>query len=1052
MGLDFRIIFISCLCLIGQTAGIRGGNDKGSEEGAGRCRGWEKDLRNNISTPGDITDYLKSLNESISDLSPGCVRSFSLNVTHSTLMELMKLLNAKYDNLNPGTRKQIYKWVEDIYTKTSGSYGMSSGNPKPNERKTHKPINNHGQDKGKGKGKDHWITLDVLNILGRFIVQAPTSTLKRVAGGKNSTICQLFSTSPALLDKLLDLIPVQAHIFLEGLDECVDVDIKNETVIAKLGQLACFYPVKQLKSLSRKAIKALQNKLLKCTRNLKQIYQVLVEVINVNISTAEGLKDLGAAAIGLKVSQLSNLSDETVVGALDELKKVKGWSKGQIKTLVKKYQTVENVTADKLKDLGVLVSGLGAKTFDKLKGRELLDAFSQENVAESLNSMLPVQKKSIMKTILQSVRIDSVLESLPASLVSQISVEKLKKSGNIIDLDFLSKNKPWNEGQSVSLINRVKEQLNDVKNISKLKVVVKGIPCSLINSLNSDVVKALANNPLVSSNQIRCFSIKFFKDQKANRPNYFSNLKLEDIDEFLVSYMIFQPDIKELKLIPRNLCSNMVELISQANITVLPRSSPRRRELLEYATDCLNLTASSMTEDQGNSLGSLVCAFSIEEIKNLNNTVFLAIVDQLRECGRFDGRKKETLRQKILSAYPPLSNWTVDELVGLHDLLAVLKLDDFKLIPSNDDIKIALEEILSTRKSTNNFIPPDFDNSLDFSSLYWKLFNIMTNTSVNNRRKREIVLLPDCTTPTLEQIEVLGEANNLWTAYQLSCISAEDFINSLDTLTEVTSFNSDQLKALKSKALEAFGMNISNDQLASLKRITLGFNDEEVKKYFTKPDIDTIGAISEYKEWVDNENNTEAKIIVQNFLGDRTDSMLSSTDLVAMGYFLCTRSPDQIKNINATAYSSAARDIGNKMCPKIETLTALKDKAVAAFSNVGDWTGAELQEIGVVAAGLNAEEVPKLMTSAVSFLTPAAVSRFPPSVFSAMNIEQLRNLGPQNYGAVTEAQKEALSKEKLEALNENAGYARVRNGAGSIYWNPVIMLTLLVLGLTAALH
>ncbi|XP_067827138.1 otoancorin-like [Heptranchias perlo] len=1047
MGLECPviIILISCLCLVGQTAGIYGGNDKSPKKGADRCQEWEKDLRDNLTDPGNITEYLKSLNESISNLSPGCVRSFSLNVSLSTLMELMEFLNMKYNILNPGTRKQIYKWVEGVYTETPGHCGMGHQNmskPKPNGKQPGKP----GKDKDKGKGKGSWITLHVLNILGRFIVQAPISALKSIADGKNSTICQLFNTSSDLLDKLYDLTPVQARIFLNGLNKCVN--ISNEEVISNLGQLVCFYPFKQLESLDKKVVQVLRKELLKCRRNLKMIYQMLVKNIKANTLTTKGLLDLGASVVGLKVSQVSNLTDQAVAGAVEKLKKIKGWSKGQIKALVKKYQKVENVTADKLKNLGVLVSGVDAKTFDKFKGQDLLNAFSQEDVAESSNAMLPVQKNSIMKRILQSVKIDSVLKSLPASLVSQIPIDKLKKA-DIINLDFLSQNKPWNKGQSVVLINRVKDQLNDVKNISKLKAVVKGIPCDLINSLNPDVAKALANNPLVSSNQIRCFSIKFFKKQKASRPNYFSNLTLEDINEFLVSYMIFQPDIKELKLIPRSLCSNMLQLITQVNITLLPRSSSRRKELLDYATNCLNLTASSMTKDQGNSLGSLVCAFSTEEIKNLNNTVFLEIVDQLRECGRFDGEKKKALREKILSAYPPLSNWTVDELIQLQGLLAVLQPDDFKLIPNSDDIKIALEEILSSRKSAENFIPPDFDNSANFSALYQKLFNILNNKSESSRRRRAT----DCTeSPTLEKIEILGEANNLWTADQLRCISVEDFINSLDILTEVTGFNNDQLTALKEKALEAYGMNITNDQLASLKMITLGFSDEEVKKYFTKPDIDTIGAISDYKEWASNEYSSRAKTIVQNFLDGREGSTLSSIDLVGMGYFLCTLSSDQIKNISVTAYSSAARDIGNKMCPNIETLTALKEKAVQAFSDVKNWTGAQLQEIGVVAAGLSAEEVPQLMTSAVSFLTPEAVSQFPPNVFSAMTIEQLRNLGPQNYGAVTQAQRDALSKEKLEALNENAGNARVIGGAGSIYWNPVMMLTLLVLGLTAALH
>ncbi|XP_051895790.1 otoancorin-like [Pristis pectinata] len=1040
------IIFIFCLNLISLTTVASQRSGKDSKERSGQCHGWEKDLRNNLSAPGNITEFLENLNESISTLSPGCVKSFSLNISHSNLMELMKVLNGEYDNLIPGTRKQIYKWVEAIYTKTSGPYGMNTMEETNDKGPTMGPGKD--KDKGKGKGKGSWITLDVLNILGRFIVQAPTSTFRGIAQGEASTICQLFNSSSDLLDKLFDLTPVQARILFKGLNACGNVNISEDAAISKLGQLACFYPVNQLNLLNKTAVMTLQEKLLNCTRNLKEIYQMLVENINVNDLSAEDVKELGASVVGLKVSQVSNISKEAIAGALSKLKDIKGWSKGQIKVLVKKYKETEEVTAEKLKNLGFLVSGLGAKAFGKFKGQELLDAFSQEDVAESSNSMLPVQKKSIMQAILDSVKIDSVLRSLPASLVSQIPIEKLDQAGNI-SIDFLSQDKPWNLGQSVALISRTRGQLNNAKNIGKLKAAVKGIPCDLIDSLKADAVKALANNPHVSSYQIRCSAGKFFAAKKVSRPNYFSTLTEEDINEFLASYLIFEPEIMDLKKIPQSLCSDIVELISQANMSVLPQNSERRTDLFKYAKECLKFTASSLTEEQGTSLGSLVCEFSAADIRSLNNTAFLSIIPQLRECGQFSEEKRKTLREKILSAFPTISTWTVDELILLDGLLTVLTRDDFKSIPSDDDIKVALEQILSSHKPGRNFIPPGLDKSTNFSSLYWKFFNILVKKKESNRQRRA----PECKeTPTLEIIESLGEANNMWTVEQLSCISVEDFTNALDTLTDVTSFSNEQLIALKAKALQAYGMSISNEQIASLERITLGFSDDEVKKYFTKPDIDTIGAISEHKEWADSEYSSRANTIVKNFMNGHTFSNLSSTELVGLGYFLCTLNSDEIKAISTTGYRSAARDIGNKMCPKSETLIALKEKAVQTFSSVKTWTGAQLQEIGVVAAGLSAEEVPKLMTSAVSFLTPEAVSKFPPKVFSAMTVEQLRNLGPENYAAVNEAQKAALSSVQFNALNENIGIARSTSGAGSIYWSPVIMLTLLVLSLTAALH
>ncbi|XP_062894517.1 otoancorin-like [Mobula hypostoma] len=966
MGLKFDvIIFIFCLYLIGQTTVASQRSGKDSKKRLDQCHGWEKDLRNNLSAPGNITDFPESLTESISTLSPGCVKSFNLTVSLSNLRKLMKVLNKEYNNLIPGTRKQIYKWVEAIYTKSSGPYGMNTNDKGPKGDPGKDKDQGKGKDKGKGKG--HWITLDVLNILGRFIVQAPTSTFKSIAQGEPSVVCQLFNFSSNLLDKLFDLTPVQARILFKGLNAC-KVNISEDTVIAKLGQLACFYPVDQLNSLNYGAVMALQNKLLSCTRKIKEIYRRLVENANVNQWSAGEIKEWGSLVVGLKVSQMSNISKMAIAGALKELKDIKGWSKGQIKVLVKKYKESQNVTANGLKNLGLLVSGLEAKTFSKLNGRDLLDSFSQKDVAKSPNGMLPVQKSSIMKAILDSVEIDSVLKSLPESLVSQIPVEKLNQTKNI-SIDFLSQDKPWNLGQSVALINQVKSQLKKPEDISKLKAAVKGIPCDHIDTLEPNAVKALANNPHVSSYQIRCSARKFFT---ARKDDYFSTLTEEDINEFMASYLTFEPNIVDLKKIPQTLCSSIVELIGQANMSMLPKNSERSRSLFKYAKNCLNFAASSLTEEQGTNLGSLVCEFSSDELKTLNNSVFLAIIPQLRQCGQFSEEKKNTLRPTILSAFPSISNWTEDVLIQLGDLLTVLKREDFKTIPNNDDIKIALEQILSSHKPAKN-IPSD-----QFSSLYWKIFTI-TEGQKSNMKKRAAgckVMI------TFDKIEALGEANKVWTAEQLRCIAVKDFVDSLDTLTAVTGFSIEQLEALKTRALEVYDMNITNEALASLEKITLGFKDAEVKKYFTEPDIDTLGAISGYSNWASKNYSSRAKTILKNFMNGRAFSALTSTDLVGLGYFLCASCSDEIKDINATAYRSAARDIGSIMCPETETLTALKEKAVQAFSSVENWTGAQLWEIGVIAAGLSAKEVQKLMTSAVSFLRPEAVSKFPPKVFS----------------------------------------------------------------------
>uniref|UniRef100_A0A4W3H5H7 Uncharacterized protein n=1 Tax=Callorhinchus milii TaxID=7868 RepID=A0A4W3H5H7_CALMI len=274
----------------------------------------------------------------------------------------------------------------------------------------------------------------------------------------------------------------------------------------------------------------------------------------------------------------------------------------------------------------------------------------------------------------------------------------------------------------------------------------------------------------------------------------------------------------------------------------------------------------------------------------------------------------------------------------------------------------------------------------------------------------------------------------------------QTFIDSVEMLTDIPTLSDEQLKALKSIAVKAYGSSLTNDQLASLKKITLFFTEDEVKQHFKNIDTDTIGAISEYKEWATDNYSSRAKFIVEELLAGQGVETLSSTQLSSLGYFICTLNLTQIRKINVTSFRSSARDIGENMCPNVITLSALKDKAVEAFIPVKEWTGAELQEIGTIAAGVSAEEMAELSTSSVMFLTLQSIVLMPPKVLSAMSVEQIKNLGVRNSASVTAAQKRALSSNQLKALNENI---QIKGGAGSVQ---PLLATLFALVLTGVFY
>eukprot|EP00062_Callorhinchus_milii_P011237 gi/632956982/ref/XP_007894232.1/ PREDICTED: otoancorin-like [Callorhinchus milii] len=1033
------LLCLFCVSLVSLATGKH--NNEDHNEMSGKCHGWEVDLRLNLSDSGNISECLRDLGDKLNLLSPGCVKSFSLNITLSNLKYLMKALVERYDDLIPGTRKQVYNWVKSIYQEENGpSRPVEHGKPEETDK------SKKNKDKGQGgKDKGNWITLEVLLLLDRFIIQAPSSTLKGLGGDHNSTICQFFNSSSDLLDRLHHLTPVQAQILLKGLNQCTNVDIKDPKFFDRLGQLVCFYPKKDLKSPNDNFMFALVKSLENCSNNVQGILQRLVKDTNVETLTPEKIDKLGEALTELTVSQVSSMSNDTVNQTVLSLGKIKKWSRGQRKILIRKIKSLHDTfTAKDLKQLNSLMAGLNTMDFEKMNGSELLDTMEDKAVAESSKELESLQKRSIVNSILRSVKVSSALQKLPESLISEVPLNELQNAGDdVVTLDFLSQSKPWKTGQAIALIGHIKDKLNNTENIGKLKDAVKGIGCKLISSLKAEVVRSLARNPRAMAEQIRCSAARFFKVQKSANPDYFSSLTADKIEQLPAPYLLFEPSIDDLNLIPQALCSNVLELLSQTNITVLPRVAARRTALLGYAKDCLKMTASSLTEDQGNSLGPLVCAFSADEVKNINDAVFPEIMDQLRQCGRFEGKKKEALRNKIISIYSSPADWTVDTLSQLGSLLEVLNKDDIKLIPNNEYTTAVFQQLLDSHTPPQGFIISDFNNTADFSLLYEKFFILQKDSQDSKRRRRET----ECAyRPTVEQILNLGQSNSFWTAEQLACMKPQTFIDSVEMLTDIPTLSDEQLKALKSIAVKAYGSSLTNDQLASLKKITLFFTEDEVKQHFKNIDTDTIGAISEYKEWATDNYSSRAKFIVEELLAGQGVETLSSTQLSSLGYFICTLNLTQIRKINVTSFRSSARDIGENMCPNVITLSALKDKAVEAFIPVKEWTGAELQEIGTIAAGVSAEEMAELSTSSVMFLTLQSIVLMPPKVLSAMSVEQIKNLGVRNSASVTAAQKRALSSNQLKALNENI---QIKGGAGSVQ---PLLATLFALVLTGVFY
>ncbi|XP_033913101.3 otoancorin-like [Acipenser ruthenus] len=1044
MGLSTLCVALCCLCLVSTSAGQKPNKEENNP--TGRCSGWEETLSTQLTAPSNFASFLKTNANNLPKLSSGCVMSFSQSANASAVADLMKVLNEAYDNLNPGTKQTVYLWIKRMYTQEDGpvikNMAVKETDKKPvkppgnitendpDMKPDGKPGDKPGKDDmpGEGEGKSNWITVNVLKLLGRFLLQAPISAIKDIGENINSSLCSLYSSVTGPFDKFYDLNSAQANFLFQGLQKC-NVNITDKNEISKLGQMACFFATFAGK-LDQSTINVLMMKLKNCSGDVKNVYQNLMKSRPAGSMNAEELKNVGDAVVGLSVNQLGNLSKEAIQESLDQLKKVKGWSQGQKKALLEKVPDAAD-NAEGLKKLGGLVSALDSKALGKLKGSDLLEAFKSQDVSQSADSMQPVQKKSIVRAILKDKSINEALKELPPTLISEISSQTLRNATDgTLTLDFLDKPIPWNKGQALVIIKKILKNLKTPEDIKKLRDAVTGLTCSNIESMPVDNLRALAANEKMTRDQVRCAASAYFKALNKK----LADLTEDEITQIPPSFLLFIKSFDELMNITRPACSSVVSLLAQANPTLLPRSSARRQEILKFIKSCLKIDDTlTLNASQVHDLGLAVCYFDPKDFDNMGTDVFQKAIDKLKDCGKFEGKVKESLASKIIATYGNSSTWTPDVLNQLQSLLSLFNSTQLEKLQTNADIRVVLIDILSRVIKPEGFVAPDLDFTPkmdDVSKAFSKM--ILGNqaaTPSSKRRKRAAVDCSGVIQPTTDEIQTLNAGCTAFSPVQLQCMSTDTFTNTLDILASVKGFSTEQLTALKEKALQVYSQKDLVKQISSLKGITLAFSQDEVNNYFATPDIDMLSAVGESKDWLSPAMQSKAKSIAENFLKIKPASSLTSSDLVGMRYFVCVLSAEQIENISNVEYSTAVSNIGKLQCPS-DVLTALKNKAISTFGSPDTWSEDVAQDLGTIAARLNGSEISKLGENVMPYLTPEAVSLIPPAVFKSLSAAQLRSLGTDNVAALSSDQSAQLDAVLLQALDVNPGAINLAYSAG----------------------
>ncbi|XP_054849462.1 mesothelin-like [Eublepharis macularius] len=216
-----------------------------------------------------------------------------------------------------------------------------------------------------------------------------------------------------------------------------------------------------------------------------------------------------------------------------------------------------------------------------------------------------------------------------------------------------------------------------IRNVSDFKSlcapVLQGFTCAAASSLDTERLQELAK-------AIKEKNISLGKDQLLCLAN---KLMLHGIPRDFNNY----PNDLVLFLSPSDYgaigsCKEYVAHVGKANIDVLEKGSPQRRQLLAEALDCLKISGLHVSEENAEILGHLVCDLSADYFKTSGKNM----LKQLTRCQSFSVDQAKAIQAILCSGDTPVgppSEWSSSTLEKLSGLFQIFDYCILQQIPAS---------------------------------------------------------------------------------------------------------------------------------------------------------------------------------------------------------------------------------------------------------------------------------------------------------------------------------------------------------------------------------
>ncbi|KAL0969375.1 hypothetical protein UPYG_G00226220 [Umbra pygmaea] len=597
---------------------------------------------------------------------------------------------------------------------------------------------------------------------------------------------------------------------------------------------------------------------------------------NLQTITTNVITTLGSSSTGLTTSQLSSISTSVLISSLPTLGSVSGWNIGQasavIQTLVNGGFQIDNSSS--LLSLGTLIQGVPSSIIRNIPASDLLATSKNPMfVTNMLAAPEIIQEVYVSQIISINQNPDALLADVPDALATQIPSVLLTSFQDTASVPTIN-NKSWSQAQAGLFFEFVISS-GSIPSDQLSQSVLQGFSCTAVQFMTTEMISGLVHSYrprpdrrklVLHETQLTCMYNLLKTKLSQNFTDYPSDLLL---------YYNFRN-------YEQSNCRSYFSALGSADFSVPSSVLNKDTLLLNSAKSCLNIPGVSLSKDNVDVLGNMVCTLSGSYIQKSDPS----ILEKLKNCKDFTTDQVRAIETLLLSGttkYGNTTTWNEQTLFNLGILPLYLTSNIWGLFTSG------------VKRTFLQYFMPQLRNNGTSKADLKALFQ-QVNSPGRTKRGAE------CTTGNITQTTIADPSFPF--GYDLTqfdlCLDTTVLKDNLAAITSKVDDNTFQTVILK-KLNQAFPLGINDQVVEILGSVSRVATVEDISSWrITK--IDTLAALMNSQDgpW----DATQSNAIITIYLNSSNNS-LGSFELNAIGSYVCSLSVSVLKTITPASLKNA---------------------------------------------------------------------------------------------------------------------------------------------------